>query len=51
MGVRTLVLECVNESDNEIWDWQHKIKIGNALRRELERKIKIEGVVEILMVT
>ena len=46
LGVKTLVLECVDESNSEIWDWRHKIEIGIALRRDLERKIEIEGVVE-----
>jgi len=40
------VLECVDESNSEIWDWRRKIEIRIALRRDLERKIEIKGVVE-----
>ena len=32
MGVGTLMLECVDESGGEIWNWRREIAIGTALK-------------------
>ena len=32
VGVGTLVSECVDENDGEIWDWRCEIEIGTATR-------------------
>ena len=46
LGVETLVLECIDESDGEIWDWRREIKNGDCSSTRSGHKIKIEGVVE-----